>query len=191
MQGSRRFLNRVWNLYRHTYTESSASDAVDPDLERLNHRTIQQVSERIDAFKFNTMISALMEFTNQLIKCQQDAAWHTATFHQALDVLFVLLAPAAPHITEELWQQTGHAGSVHQQAWPVWDPTLAEDQLIEIPVQVDGKVRGVITISAAAGLAEVEAQVLALPRIQHLIADRHINNKVYVPGKIYNIVTKR
>jgi leucyl-tRNA synthetase len=190
MQGARRFLNRVWNLVHQTYAASQAAQAADTELERLIHRVIRQVTERIEGFRFNTMVSALMEFTNQLVKRQQQAAWQTATFHQALETLMVLLAPAAPYITEELWQQTGHTGSVHQQAWPAWKPALAESESIQIPVQVDGKVREVITISTDAAGEEVEAQVLALTRIQQIVAGRSIKNKVYVPGKIYNIVTK-
>jgi len=190
MQGARRFLNRVWNLFQQTYAGSSIASDIDAELERAVHRTIRQVSQRIDGFRFNTMISALMEFTNLLIRRQQQQQWKTATFHRALETLILLLAPAAPHITEELWQQTGHGESVHKQEWPVWNPALAEEETIEIPVQVDGKVRDIITVSAEANLSDIEAQVLALPKIQQSIGNRQINNKVYVPRKIFNIVTK-
>jgi leucyl-tRNA synthetase len=190
MQGARRFLNRIWNLYQQTYSGSSTAQGIDAELERVIHRTIRLVSERIDKFRFNTMISALMEFANLLIERQHHDQWQTATFHQALDILIVLLAPAAPHITEELWQQTGHEGSVHQQSWPVWNAALAEEKTVEIPIQVNGKVRQVITVSDEADESEIEAQVLALPKVQHAIDGREIIKKVYVPGKIFSIVTE-
>jgi leucyl-tRNA synthetase len=189
--GARRFLNRLWKLYQKTYEPSTAFKDNDDALDRALHRTIKLVGERIESFRFNTMISALMEFANLLTERQQNNQWKTATFHRSLEKMIVLLAPAAPHITEELWQLTGHQGSVHQQAWPVWDPAMIEDALVEIPVQIDGKVRHLITISLDAGESEVEALVLSVPRIQQFISDQEIVKKVYVPGKVFNIVTRR
>ena len=94
------------------------------------------------------MVSTLMEFANALGERQRAGAWRTATFHQALETLLVLLAPAAPHIAEELWQLTGHTGSVHQQTWPAWDAELARDEMVQIPIQVNGKLREVIEVAS-------------------------------------------
>lgn len=189
MIGARRFLNRVWKLYQQTYAGSLNAQDVDVHLERELHRTIQRVSERFEGFRFNTLIAALMEFVNFLSKKQKQKKWQTTTFHQALDTLIVLLAPVAPHITEEIWLQTGHKGSVHQQAWPAWDAAKAMKEVCEIPVQVDGKVRQVITVPLGSDISEIEAIVMALPKVQQAIGERAIIKKVYVPDQIYNFVT--
>jgi leucyl-tRNA synthetase len=102
----------------------------------------------------------------------------------------VLMAPAAPHITEELWQLSGHTGSIHQQPWPTWDENMARDESIEVAVQVDGKVRVVITIQADTDQVEVEQQALASPKIRPFLAGREVTKVIYVPGRVLNIVTR-
>ncbi|HEX7975408.1 MAG TPA: leucine--tRNA ligase, partial [Anaerolineales bacterium] len=191
INGARRFLNRVWTLYGETYFASIEASKPDPDLDRSLHQAIRRIGERIETFRFNTMISALMEFTNLLIERQRLDHWHSAAFHQALDTLLVLLAPAAPHIAEELWQITGHTGSVHRQPWPIWDPILAKDELVRIGVQLDGKMRDVIEIPIDAQEAEALAQAYAQPKIQQHLAGRATRQVFYVPGKILNILTER
>jgi leucyl-tRNA synthetase len=191
IQGSRRFLGRVWHLFSETWNPpGGAPDVEDPELERLLHKTIQRVSERIQTFRFNTMVSTLMEFVNNLSERHQSGNWQTAAYHRAMETLLVLLAPAAPHITEELWQLTGHTGSVHQQRWPVWDEALVSDAWLQIPVQVDGKVREVIEVESSADEAAVRQRAVASPRVQAFLTGREIVRAVYVPGKIMNIVTR-
>jgi len=188
--GSRRFLNRVWNLYADTYFDGQALGS-DPDLQRMLHKTIRRTGERIEAFRFNTMVSGLMEFVNALLERQRGAAWHTSDFHQSLETLLLLLAPAAPHIAEELWQLTGHVGSVHRQPWPAWDPEMARDEVVQIAVQVNGKVRDVIDVSVEAEQAEVQERALASSRVCQHLEGKSIDKVFYVPGRILNIVTAR
>ena len=190
LSGAWRYLNRLWTLYGETYGRSASAGGDDPELERLRHKTIRQVSERIASFRFNTMISALMEFANVLGERQRRRAWHTAAFHRALDTLLVLLAPAAPHIADELWGLTNHSGSVHQQPWPEWDPILARDETILIPVQVDGRLRDTIEITDQAGESEVRQAALASMKVQPHIQGKTITRFIYVPGKIVSIVTR-
>jgi leucyl-tRNA synthetase len=210
LSGARRFLNRIWNLYSETRevppfppplavpgVPSTENDSVNSDggieggLDRLLHKTIRRVTERIEGFRFNTMVSALMEFVNALVERQRAGTWHTATYHQALETLLVLLAPSVPHIAEELWQLTGHSGSVHQQPWPVWDEGLARDEMAGIPVTVDGKVRQVIDVPVDASEAEVREMAVSQPKVQSYLAGREIIRVVYVGGKILNIVTRQ
>jgi leucyl-tRNA synthetase len=188
MYGARRFLNRVWNLYRDAFWDSRADTGDDPDLAHALHRTIQHVSQRLEEFRFNTLISALMEFVNVLTERQQSGAWHTVTFHQSLEVILLLLAPVAPHISEELWQLTGHSGSVHQQAWPAWDVELAREQVAKLAVQVNGKLREVVEVALDARQAEVEEKIYALPKLQQYLNGKQVVKVIYVPGKILNIV---
>ena len=190
ISGARRFLNRTWGLVSQTWAESAAASGRDPVLERLLHQTIQHVTERIETFRFNTMVSALMEFVNALAECQRAETWRSATYHQALERLLVLMAPAAPHFAEELWSLTGHSGSVHQQPWPSWQAELARQEMVEVAVQVDGRVRGVVTVPAAASQAEVEAQAKASAKVQPHLAGRALVKVFYVPGRILNMVTR-
>jgi leucyl-tRNA synthetase len=191
IQGARRFLNRLWKLYGQTYAGSGTRTETDAELERELHQTICKVGERIEGFRFNTMVSALMEFSNFLIDRQRAGAWRTAAFRQALDTLLILLAPAAPHIAEELWQQTGHKGSVHQQPWPEWDPRLAREQMLQVAVQVDGRLREVIEVQAGASEEQVRALALEQPKVQQHMQGREVERVFYVPGKILNIVTRQ
>ncbi len=189
--GARRFLNRIWHLYNETYAKSTAAQDRDPELERLIHKLIRQATERIRDFRFNTMVSAFMEFSNFLVIRQKADRWRTATFHQALDSLMVLMAPTTPHICEELWQRTGHPGSVHQAQWLNWNPDLARDDVIRIPVQVNGRTREVIEVDSS--IQEDEALRIALKqqKVAQFIGDQAITKVIFVPGKILNIITHR
>ena len=190
INGARRFLNRVWRLYADTYKSSASATTEDPGLLHILHRTIRQVSERIEGFRFNTMISTLMEFLNVLAERQNKAIYHTTTYHHSLDTLLILLAPTAPHLCEELWQLTGHKGSIHQQAWPKWDSNLAREEVQQVAVQVDGRLRQVIEIPS--DLSEEEVRLLAFTdsKVQTHLAGRDIEQIYYVSGKILSIVTK-
>jgi leucyl-tRNA synthetase len=188
--GARRFLNRVWNLYNETFVSSEMAMDEDLELLSLTHKTIRRVEERIESFRFNTMVSALMEFVNALSDRFRAVTWKTRTYHQALEKLLVLMAPGAPHIAEELWSMTGHEGSVHRQPWPAWQADLARDQIIQIPVQVDGRLREVIEIPMDEGLEDVKETALTQVRVKHHLQGRHVAQVIYVPGKIINIVTR-
>lgn len=188
INGARRFLNRIWNLYSKTYHESMATSKKDQQLERELHKLIRVVSQRIENFRFNTMISALMEFVNQLWERYQTGNWRTETYHQVLEALIILLAPAAPYIAEELWHQAGHEDSVHMQNWPQWDEKLAEDETVQIPIQVNGRVRALVEVVKGADQKEVERAAFESPKIQQHIGDGKVNEVIFVPGKIMNIL---
>jgi leucyl-tRNA synthetase len=189
--GARRFLNRVWGLYASAYPDIAGTGLEDAVLDRLLHKTIRKVSERIETFRFNTVISTLMEFVNLLAERQRSGAWRTRAYYRSLETLLVLLAPVAPHITEELWEQTGHLGSVHQQAWPAWDAALAQDELVQIPVQVDGKVRQVVETPLDSTQEEVTELAFSQLKVQDHLMGRQILRIHYIPGKILSVVTRR
>jgi leucyl-tRNA synthetase len=191
LNGARRFLVRVWNLLRETFSASTSASSRDPALERKLHRTIQQVTERIETLRFNTVVSNYMEFTNTLVDCQSKGSWHTRTFHQALETLMILLAPVAPHMTEEMWALTGHAGSIHQQSWPAFDPELTKAEMFQVAVQVDGKLREVIEISLDQPEEEVKKLALEQPKVQASIDGKQIAKIIVVLGRIVSIVTKK
>jgi leucyl-tRNA synthetase len=192
LSGAWRFLNRIWKLYGECYPalQESPESAEDPELERELQRTIRRVSERIAGFRFNTMVSALMELANTLGERKRSGAWRTATFQRVLDTFLVLLAPAAPHIADELWSLSGHTGSVHQQPWPTWDAVLAREETVAIPVQVDGRLRDTLQVSGDESEAELQALALASPRVQPHLEGRTVVRVIFVAGKVVSIVTR-
>jgi leucyl-tRNA synthetase len=201
INGARRFLNRVWQLFVSTWDEvtqhqESQTMAVhglwtsDPELERVLHSTIQVVTERVATFRFNTMISALMEFVNVLYERIKADRWRTSVFQECLETLLIMLAPVAPYIAEELWTITGHDFSVHQQNWPKYNPEMTHVETIEIPVQINGKMRSTIGIDAQSTESKVLQNLLGKPDIQKYLEGQEITRVVYVPGKILNVITK-
>ncbi|MBN1669235.1 MAG: leucine--tRNA ligase [Anaerolineales bacterium] len=189
INGARRFLNRVWNLYQEYWAPTEVS-AADPALRHRLHETIRDVSERIEGCRFNTMLSALMAFVNDLQACTQDGRWRSSTFRDALEVLPLLLAPAAPHLAEALWAQIGQAYSVHQQAWPSFNPQVLVAEQVEIPVQINGRKRGVVLVPVDAKQEQVFQAAADDPVLRSIIQAEEIARVVYVPGKILNIVTR-
>jgi len=183
------FLGRVWRLIIDDRAETMQLNAavVDrpptTDENRVLHRTIQAVTDDIRTLSFNTAISRMMEFTNHFTTASERP-------REVLEKFMLLLSPFAPHIAEELWQALGHAGSLAREPWPEFDPSLTKEDSIEIPVQVNGKVRSKVTVSAEASEEEFKAAALADPRIAELITGKQIINVVIVPKRLVNIVIK-
>jgi leucyl-tRNA synthetase len=145
------------------------------------------VSEDIEGFRFNTVISSLMEFTNTLFDAQRQPVTDAA-FHGATEALLLMVAPIAPFMAEEIWAHKGRPYSIHQQQWPKFDLALAADESITLVLQVNGKVRGRITMPV--GLTEEQARATAL---ENEAVRRHLDGKaprklIYVPGKLVNVV---
>jgi leucyl-tRNA synthetase len=159
-------------------------------LRRVTHQTIQKVTADYEKFRFNTMIAALMEFTNTLIAARDSAVYGTAAWKEAIEALLLMLAPACPHIAEELWVSTGHPYSVHQQAWPTFDPALAAEESITLVVQINGKVRDKIEVPASIGEAEAKRLALTSERAAKWIEGKQVANVLYVPGKLVSIATR-
>jgi leucyl-tRNA synthetase len=189
ISGARRFLNRIWMLFSESYEGSGSEMDLDEELEKELHLTIQRVSQRLEELRFNTMISVLMEFVNFLSDRYHSGRWKTKTYHESLETLMIMLAPAAPFIAEELWHLTGHEFSVHKQAWPSWDPQLTVEEYIQIPIQINGKIRGLVEVPSSAGRAEVEEAAFELPKVKEKTREGEVGEVIYVPGKIMNILT--
>ena len=192
IHGVVRWLNRVWTLV----LEPAGAAAVGPDpaatrkLIRKTHQAIQAVSEDLENFEFNTVVSELMELTNAIGDARQQGLAGLPEFEAATEALLSLMAPVAPHIAEELWERLGKSYSIHNQPWPEHDPELAKEELITLVVQVNGKVRD--RISVPAGITESEARKLALEReaVRKHLGDDSVKNLIYVPGRLINLVTK-
>jgi len=192
LEGVWRFLNRFWSLVNDAWVEHPSGKEIGESqaIERLRNKTIKRVTEEFSNFRFNTALAALMECNNALIKQQHEPVAHSAAFRRTLESMMQLLAPLAPHITEELWHLTGHSGSIHQTSWPIYDEALTHDETFTLVVQVNGKVRERIEVSS--DISEGEARQLALdnPRVASFIGDNTIQKVIYVPGKLVNIVVR-
>jgi len=189
INGTSRFLEKIWRLYADTWEQAgNQPQTKDDELERKMHQTIRGVTERIETFRLNTMVSTLMEFVNTLGDRQRDRTWKTSTYRQALETLMVILAPAAPHIVEELWQLTGHEGSVHQQAWPSWDADLAREEVIQVPVQVNGKLRDRVVVPADASEEDIKSAALASEAVQKFLDGKPPKKVIVAQKKLVNIV---
>jgi leucyl-tRNA synthetase len=187
VQGVHRFLARAWRMIVDEKAEEVALDSrvhdVAPTREqaRLVARTVAAVSDDIEAMRFNTAISRLMEFTNAF----------TADLvrpKSAVKTFVLLLSPLAPHVAEELWQVLGHDHTLAYEPWPGYDPALLKDDTIEIPVQISGKLRGRVVVAADADAAAIENAARSDERIAALLAGKTVRKVVVIPGKLINFV---
>jgi leucyl-tRNA synthetase len=167
---------------------------VDADSEkeckRVMHKTIKKASEDMERFRFNTMLAALMEYSNLLNKISEAGSVSKKTWDEAIKNLLILIAPSAPHMAEELWVNLGLPYSIHKQRWPGWDPELATDEEVTLVVQINGKVRDKLTVPAS--ISEDEAKKIAFDqeRVKSYTSGKDILKIIYVPGKLINIVVK-
>ena len=190
IEGVHRFLRRVRDVVT-VQPKPSAGQATDGEiaaLRRITHKTIRKVTDDLDSFAFNTMVAVLMEFNNYLAKAKQTPVVQTDAWRESIRALIRLLAPATPHIAEELWQRIGEPYSVHDQRWPEWDRAVAADETVTLVVQVNGKVRERLQVRA--GIPEKDAEELALasPGVQRHTAHKKVVKIIYVPDKLINIV---
>src|SRR6202171_4217352 len=190
IDGTRRFLTGVHFLA----TQTSPNDPVEGDsreerdLVRLTHQTIKSCTEDIEAFKFNTYVAGLMKLRNALQDKHTTETARTGAYRRAIDALILLLAPAAPHLAEELWRATGHDYSVQLQRWPEYDENLSASDEFELVVQVNGKVRDRLMLPVGTDEDRVRQTVLARPRIVGLLNGGQPRKVIYIPGKILSIV---
>jgi leucyl-tRNA synthetase len=188
--GTHRFLQRTWVLSQKYINANKASDNYEYEGEILiaTHQAIKKVSQDLETLAFNTAISALMEFVNTLYKIEAKHAFEAKdAWHKALNTLMQLLAPFAPHITEELWQQLGNKESVHSNSWPVHDEGYLVKNTVTIAIQVNGKLRGEIEMPFDSEQVAVEIEAKTHENVaQHLSGD--VRKVIYIPNKIINFV---
>ena len=202
VEGSFRFLNRIWRIVQHfepvlaqkvtSYDHSSLNDT-DKELRRVLHSSIQKVTSDIETrFNFNTAISTLMELVNALYAYKEAAKEPNAGLvYEAISALIRMLSPIVPHITEELWRGAVDAEtSVHTQSWPECDEEALKVDNVEIVLQVNGKVRGRLTVPAAATKEELEKIAMADANVKAHIGDAVVRKVICVPGRLVNIVAK-
>ncbi len=193
LEGVWRFLNRFWSLVTDNWVAGSVSNeetAESRAIERLRHKTIQRVTEDLREFRFNTALAALMEANNIMLKQQHEPVARTAAYRRMLETMMQLLAPMAPHITEELWHLTGHTGSIHTTEWPTYEEALVQDETFTLVLQVNGKVRERIEVPTTISEQEVRALALSNPRVASFVGESTVQKVIYVPGRLVNVVVK-
>ncbi len=188
MSGSLRFLQRLWTL-AHEYIEAGqqAGSSSDKLLQPI-HRTIKKVSDDLVNLNFNTAIAALMECVNDLYKLKAEAGFDDKEWRWALETLLQLLAPFAPHISEELWQQLGHKESIHLSQWPSYDEKYLTQDTVTIAIQVNGKLRGEVQVATDASEDKVIKAAKANKKVATYLEAKEIRKTIYVPGKLVSFV---
>jgi len=188
IEGTARWLRRVWGVLLEPPPGGSPPPEVARALRRKVHQTIRQVTEDFERFQFNTIVSALMELANELVKAAQQGVAGGAEWDEAEAAYLRLLAPVAPHVAEELWHRRGREGSVHRQAWPRADAEAAAEEEITLVVQVNGKVRDRLTVPADIGEEEAKGRALAAEGTRRFTEGLTVRKVVYVPGRLVNVV---
>ena len=189
VSGVRGFLDRVWRMILDDRAEAvqlnSAVQDVEPTAEqnRMLHKTIKTVTADLEQMSFNTAIARMMEFTNFFTKADPRP-------RAAMEKLVLLLAPFAPHIAEELWQALGHETTLAYEPWPTFDEAAIREDTIEVPVQINGKLRWRIQVPAGADKAALESAARSDPKIIELLAGKTVLKAIVVPGRMVNFVVK-
>ena len=198
IEGVNRFLRRVWTVVMDPTGRAGRDSVTDSDaaeLRRHAHRTLAKVTEDHADFHWNTMISALMELVNHMFRVRGTAAARSAEWDETVNLLLLMLAPIAPHISEELWSRRAAARgeewtSIHTQRWPQFDPALVAQDTIDLPIQVNGKLRDVINVAAGLSQAEIEQIAMARDKVKAALDGHEIVRVIHVPGRLVNVVVK-
>ena len=184
IEGVSRFLNRFWNL---------VMDSKDKDIQptkemiKLRHKLVYDIEQRFNQFSLNTVISGFMEYNNKFIELAKKEG---GIDKETLKTFVTLLAPFAPHIGEELWAMIGKEGSIFNISWPKYDETALVKDEVEIVVQINGKVRGKLSVAANISREEMEKVAMEDEKIKALVEGKTIVKVVAVPKKLVNIVVK-
>lgn len=182
LEGVVRFLQRFYRLFAGSVSQTApARDS----LTKLRHRFVASLTERMDSFRLNTAVSAFMEWANAL-----SAEARAGLDRETLETMAITIAPFAPHLGEELWHELGYTTSVFAAAWPTYDEAWLTDDEVEIAVQVNGRVRGRMTVAVDATESDVVTVARELPEVATFIEGKNVVKNIYVPGRLLNVVVK-
>ena len=188
IEGTYRWLKRVWVLFTEPVGKPSASPETLKVLRRKLHQTLQQVTHDFEQFEFNTIVSGLMELLNEMYKAKEAGAAGTHEWNEAVELYLLMLAPVCPHIAEELWQSMGKPYSIHTQSWPKVDQAATREDEITIPVQINGKLRERLVFPADASEETIKAAALASETVLKYLDGRTPKKVIVVQKKLVSIV---
>ncbi len=191
IEGPARFLNRVWALVTEEVRNEGAAEVKTlKELKRAVHSAIKEITEDFENFQFNTAIAELMTLINAMNKAKNRAVAQTPEWQEGINALVMMLAPIAPHISEELWNRIGNSESVHLQDWPSFDEAALVKDSINMAVQVNGKVRSQLEVAADASKEEILELAKADENVAKYLASGDLIREIVVPGKLVNLVVK-
>jgi leucyl-tRNA synthetase len=196
IDGAARFLRRFWRLAQDHVARGMAPTLTPPalskeqrELRRKVHDTVAKIDDDVGRrYHFNTAIAAAMELTNALQKFDTAGEQGHAVMQEALSVLVAALSPIVPHLCHRLWSALGHTGAVIDAPWPVADPDARRAESVVVVIQVDGKLRGKVTLAPSAPQAEAVAAAMAEAGIVRFLGGRPVGKIIYVPGRLLNLV---
>jgi len=187
IDGTSRWMRRIWTTVLEQIENVKVSESSLKALRRKTHQTVKAVTRDFEKLEFNTIISGLMELLNEMQRLKQET-FGTPAWNESVEIYLKLLAPVAPHITEELWQRTGHPYSIHVQSWPKLDDAAAAQEEITLVVQVNGKVRDRVVVSADISDDEAKKAAVESPLVQKALEGKPPRQVIYVKGRLVNIV---
>ena len=190
-EGIHRFLGKVYRFATRNLPQQERSGESDRKVLRKLHQTVQKITEDFETrWHFNTCIAAVMELLNLVTEEKTEATTSPAVMREVLEKLALLLAPFAPYVSQEIWEELGHEGPLFRESWPDFDPELAKDEEAEIVVQVNGKLRSRIAAPFGTPKEELEARAQADEKVRPFIAGKQVVKIVTVPDKLVNIVVR-
>ena len=187
IEGMVRFVRDIWSLALPQEGPDTYDEKAGEELQRLVHQTLKKATEDYQAFKFNTLLAALMTLRNKM-KTVRPHLEGCDQWRQAVDTLLLVSAPIMPFITEELWQRLHPGPSIHTQSWPVFDPALAQEQTLTLVVQINGKVRDRMDVPAGMTAGELEQKAMESPRVQEALEGKTVRKVIPVGDRLVNIV---
>jgi leucyl-tRNA synthetase len=200
IEGAVRWVKRVWTLFTDdskgepsgemkTSDSNAAARPYDArNLRRKVHQTLRKVTRDFENFEFNTIISSLMELMNEMYRAREAGAAGTPEWNEAMEIYLKMMAPVTPHIAEELWAYLGKPYSVHTQSWPTVDEAAIREDSIELPVQINGKVRDRITVPAEATEDEIKSAALASEVVQKFLEGKEPKKVIVAKGRLVSVV---
>jgi len=188
IQGSHRWLGRVWSTFLEKGSQKQIAPEIDRVIRRKVHQTLRSVTRDFEQFEFNTVVSALMILINELVGYKESGGWETPVWNEAVDIYIRMMAPVTPHIAEELWARLGKSYSVHQQEWPSIDEDATKEEEIELAIQVNGKVKHKIIVPVDITEESAKGTALESEVIKKLLGNKSPKKVIYVPRRLVNIV---
>ena len=188
IKGPQRLLYDIWEMAMHDYRPKSVDNDKDRGLLRKSHQVIRKVTEDMESLSFNTAVAAIMELRNAIVESHREENVSLKSWNESVDSLLLMMAPIAPHLSEELWERRGYSYSIHEQSWPTWDPELAKEETVTLIVQVNGKVRDRIDVPADSDDELLRETALASDKIKSWLNGKKPRKVIVVRGKLVNIV---
>ncbi len=188
IDGTSRWLRRVWSIFHEEPSDKEATPEVIRELRRKLHQTLRSVTRDFELFEFNTIISSLMELMNEMYKAAQAGAIRSSEWQEVLEIYALMLAPVCPHLAEELWMKMGKPYSIHNQSFPKVDEAAAAQDEITLVVQVNGKLRDRINVPVDLPQGDIESKALSSELVQKALDGKSPRKIIVVPGRLVNIV---